>query len=72
MDKIKYLNNSLQSQTFISILYFYCMLNDCHIQQPYKQICYFCHSYESSQQYTEILLQTGAGIIIFGIILSIC
>lgn len=39
MDKIKHLNNSLQSQTFISILHFYCSLNDCQIQQPYKQIC---------------------------------
>lgn len=57
MNRIKHLNNYLQSQTSISILYFYCMLNDCQIQQPYKQICYFCHSYEASQQYMETVLQ---------------
>lgn len=57
MDKIKHLNNSLQSQTFISMLYFYCMSNDCQVQRPYKQICYFCHSYKAFQQYMEIVLQ---------------
>lgn len=72
MDKIRHLNKSLQSQIFISISYFYCVLNDCQIQQSYKQICYFCHSYEAFQQYVEIVLQNCAGIVIFGIIWSIC